>query len=435
MILNLKSPIAILGFGVEGQYAHDFLVKHGYAEKDITVLDNKKDPDAFKDLSRFATIIRSPGVRLTKEIQEAVDSGAMLTSMTKLTVEVAAPRLTAITGSNGKTTTTALTEQVLRQKYNDSLIVGGNDRTPILDEALSRPANPILIEASSFQFMELKESPHISAILNITPNHMDWHKDLEEYIWAKGNLIRHQKPGDWAILNANNENCARLAFTTKGNLFWIGKKQGDNYAIWEDGFLTIKFGESVETILPSTEIAYKTHPENILFAAVIGKLHNVPSEKIAAGIRAFRPVSQRLEFVRSVEGISFYNDSSCTTPESAEVALDQFPHDKLIMMLGGSSKKADFSSLAEAIKKRGVRAYLYGAEGARIFEALEEAGAKDQVMAYNLSKDFKTVIEDVYKRAKKGDIVVLSPACASFDMFKNSKERGKLFSEIVGALS
>lgn len=181
---------------------------------------------AFNDLSGFPTIIRSPGVRYDLvPIQLAKEAGCLVTSMTKLTLELASDRITAITGTNGKTTTTAMCEQILRAHYGERLIVGGNDRQPILQEALAHPDHPILIEASSFQFADLTTSPYIAAVLNITPNHLDWHKNLEDYVNAKTNLLRHQKVSDWAILNANNENSAKLVYSTPAQQFWIGQKK------------------------------------------------------------------------------------------------------------------------------------------------------------------------------------------------------------------
>jgi UDP-N-acetylmuramoylalanine--D-glutamate ligase len=184
MTFNFKTPVAILGYGTEGQSALHFLQKQGVTN--ITVCDEKEGievpeeiktklgPDAFDNLSEFQTIFRSPGVHYNlPAIQQARDEMRMVTSMTNLTVEIASERLTAITGSNGKTTTTGITESILRKHYNDKVIVGGNDRKPELEQAIEKTDEAILLEVSSFQFADLKKSPHIAAVLNITPNHMD----------------------------------------------------------------------------------------------------------------------------------------------------------------------------------------------------------------------------------------------------------------------
>jgi UDP-N-acetylmuramoylalanine--D-glutamate ligase len=442
---KLKQPIAILGFGTEGQEALKFLKNQGI--KDITVFDESEDAkipkgvkkhlgkNAFDDLAGFQTIIRSPGVHYElPSIKFARDIGAMVTSMTKLTLELASERITAITGTNGKTTTTAMCEQILRAHYGDRLIVGGNDRKPILQEALNHPDHPILIEASSFQFADLTTSPYIAAILNITPNHLNWHRDLEDYISAKANMLRHQKESDWALLNANNENSAKLVYSTKAQKFWINKKEGENWAVWEDGYLKLSFGGQEENIIHFDQLSVKTHPDNVLFVAAIAKLHFVPPSTIEEQMKSFKGVTDRLELARTLNDVHFYNDSSSTSPESALMAIDQFVPSKLILMLGGSSKNADFSFLASEMVKFRVRGYLYGKEGQTIKEALLAAGGENLILDYDQSGDFKKIIQSVYKVAKPEDSIVLSPACASFDMFKNSKERGKLFKEIVNSL-
>ena len=442
---KLKTPIAILGFGIEGKAALEFLESQGIDE--VTICDQREDvdipseykkrlgKDVFDDLSDFQTIIRSPGIRYDLPgIQQAHEMGALITSMTKLTLELASSRVTAITGTNGKTTTTALCEQILSAHYGDRLIVGGNDRKPVLQQALKHSDQPILIEASSFQFEDLEHSPYIAAILNITPNHLDWHDTLKAYIAAKTNILRHQKSSNWAVLNASDENVKKLATSTPAQVFWINEKQGDNWAIWEDGYLKLSFDGREENVLHFDQLNIKTHPDNILFAAAIAKLHIVPTTTIEEQIKLFKGVEHRLEFVHTLKDIHFYNDSSSTSPESAMTAIDQFLPKKLILLLGGSSKKADFTYLAEKIVKQNVRVYLYGAEGQAIKESILSAGGENLILDYSQNGDFQEIIKSAYQFAKPEDSIVLSPACASFDMFKNAKDRGGKFKEIVEGL-
>lgn len=438
MNIEIKPPVAILGYGVEGRAAFSLLQNRGI--KNITIFDesmkeSSSDGDKIfknklENLSNFNTIIRSPGVYYKrKEIIEAKESGVNVTSMTEMVLEVAKERITAITGSNGKTTTTALTNAILQKYYEGNIIVGGNDGEPTLTKAL-KEAYPILMEVSSFQFSDIHISPHIAAVLNITPNHMDWHEDLEDYINAKNNLIAHQEKDDWAVLNINNENSAKMAVGAPGKVFWVGKRKGKNWAMWKNGI----FGINGEAIINKDEVKIKTHPDNIAFAAAIAKIHEVPTKTIKEALMEFAGVEHRLEYVIELNGIAFYNDSSCTTPESAEVAIEQFEDGKLILLLGGSSKNADFAFLANKIKEHSARAYLYGEEGERIMKALEKTGAQNLILHYNKSGDFEGIIKDVFSQAKKGDSIVLSPACASFDMFKNAKERGYQFKDIVKGL-
>ena len=259
---------------------------------------------------------------------------------------------------------------------------------------------------------------------------MDWHEDLEDYINAKNNIIKHQSKDDWTVLNANNEDSAKLADNAPAKIFWIGKKKGDNWAIWNDNQLMV----NGETIISRNQIKLKTHPDNLLFAAAIAKLHEIPNQTIIDVMKEFGGVEHRLEFIKTINDVHFYNDSSCTTPESTEVAIDQFPEGQLVLLLGGSSKHSDFSFLASKIKNNNVRVYLYGEEGEKIKQAIKKAGGQDLIINYNKSKNFEEIIKDAFAHAKPKDSIVLSPACASFDIFKNAKERGNQFKDIVNKL-
>lgn len=442
----IKPPVAILGFGVEGQSAFDFLKTQSIS--DITICDEKESIElpknaksqlgstAFENLKEFQTIIRSPGVHYNLQgITEAKESGSTITSMTELTLEAGGERLTAITGSNGKTTTVAMLEKILKTHYKNKIIVGGNDRKPVLQEVIEHSNEPILMEVSSFQFADIQQSPHISAILNITPNHLDWHENLEEYIHAKTNLIAHQNHNDWCILNANDEGSSKLGSKTPGKIFWLGKKGGHDWVTWEGKDLMAQFEGKEMKILSQSDISLKTHPDNVLCAVAVSLIHKVKPALIKKELSKFKGTEHRLEFVKEVEGIKFYNDSACTTPESAKVAIHQFPEGKLILLLGGSSKNSDFSFLAHDIIKNQVRPYLYGKEGSRIKEAIQAEDKDYSIMALDESADFPTIVIRAHQMAQPGDNIVLSPACASFDMFKNAKERGKMFKEIVNSLS
>lgn len=441
---QIKPPVAILGFGVEGKAAYHFLISQDIL--DITILDEKEGLEipegvknrlgsgAFEDLKGFETILRSPSVYYKlPAILEARDMGKVVTSMTELTLEAGWERLTAVTGSNGKTTTTTMIDKILTAHYDGKIIVGGNDRKPVLEETLSTEW-PVLLEVSSFQFADLTTSPHISVILNITPNHMDWHENEEDYIHAKANLITHQTKDDWAVLNAGNENSHRLAIKAPGKVFWLNEERGKSWAVWRGDKVVARFGEQEFEVLSKKDLFVKTHPDNVLAAVAVSLIHGVSPELIRKELMAFKGVEQRLEFVREIEGVSFYNDSACTTPESVIVALGQFEKGKLILLLGGSSKNSDFSFMAHHISEAKARVYLYGAEGEKIEAAMREEGAEELILHRDETQDFEKIIKHAQSFGKAGDSIVLSPACASFDMFKNSKERGKLFKEMVGKL-
>ena len=455
---KLPSPITILGFGNEGQYAYEFLKKRGY--DDLTICDENEAVElpedvkkkigvaAFEDLTEFKTIIRSPGIHYNLPgIVAAKDAGCLVTSMTEITLEIGRERMTAITGSNGKTTTTGMLDAILTAHYENEIIMGGNDRNPVLEAALEHSDWPILMEVSSFQFADLQMSPHIAGVLNIKPNHMDWHENMEDYVHAKRNIMMHQNASDWAILNANDENSAKLAEHAKGKVFWVGKKKGENWVNWEKSpenitpesevpqpRLLAKYKGNITEILSASDLRVKTHPDNIAFAAAGALLHGVKAGLIKKALMEFKGMPYRIEFIREIDGIKFYNDSACTTPESAQVCLEQFPKGQLILLMGGSSKSADFSFLAHHLVENTVRVYLYGEEGQHIKKALIAEGGEGLILRLDDSKDFISIINNAYQQSDVGDNIVLSPACASFDMFKNSKQRGKMFTEIVESL-
>ena len=286
----IKPPVAILGFGIEGQSALAFLNKQGIT--DITICDENNmvhppahiksriGPGALENLTEFQTIIRSPGIHYKRPgLQEARDAACIVTSMTELTLENAAQRLTAITGSNGKTTTTGMIAAILQAHYGSQLIVGGNDRQPVLSEVLAKQG-PVLLEVSSFQFADLKQSPHISVILNITPNHLDWHENEADYLNAKSNLIAHQTKSDWAILNAHNQNSAKLSQNAPGRIFWLNKKEGEAWVVWKEEKLMAKFGSEEKVILNKNDLFVKTHPDNLLAAVAVSLIHKVNPDTI-----------------------------------------------------------------------------------------------------------------------------------------------------------
>lgn len=439
---NLNPPFAVLGYGVEGQYAVEFLMNHNLGP--ITVFDQRSLADLpegmhFKrvekdwgDLTQFGTIFRSPGVHYhLPEIQEARELGIQITSLTELTFEYARNHTTAITGSNGKTTTTNLTAHLLKQKYGDRMILGGNDHVPVLQQVLNKPIEPVLMEVSSFQFADLKISPHIAAILNITPNHLDWHTDLLDYVNAKRNLMLHQKANDWVVLNANDENLVKFGAKAKGEVVWVGEKKGDHWALWESEQLNIHLNEQDFQVIHRSDIPLKTHNDNIAFVSALALIHGLTVDQIREGLKSFKGTEHRLEYLEEKEGVKFYNDSACTTPESTQVALKQFEAGKLILLLGGSSKNSEFDYLALDIKKHGARVLLYGQEAKRIEEALIDQGAEELILNTDYKMDFELIVKKAFELAQAGDSIVLSPACASFDMFKNSKKRGLIFKEIV----
>ena len=396
----LRGVIGILGFGVDGQCIAEFL--GGEPEvKEVRVFDDTRGTT----LDGVDLLFRSPGFPLTHPlVKEAKKRGIPITSSTTYFLEQYPGKTVGITGSNGKTTCTTLIAEMLRAEFGkENVEEGGNDRKPRLD-LLKTSKSFVVLELSSFQLIDCPFSPNVAIVLNLTPNHLDWHASMKEYAEAKRQIVSHQKEGDIAILNDADPIVKTFARKLQGTVRWFDKNT------------------------PFDDVLCKSHPDTIRAAVTAARVCGVSEDHILHVLRTFPGVSHRMEFVRELDGVKWFNDSSCTTPESAIVACNAFEPGTLILLLGGRDKKMDFSKLYEVIKDRRVRVVPFGEMGS-IF--------KQHISTHYplpTTHSLKEVIAAARSLAKSGDNVVLSPACASFDMFQNAKERGKIFGELVRAL-
>jgi len=346
-------------------------------------------------------------------------------------VELAAPflkgRTIGITGSNGKTTTTALTGHILGEA-GLTVQVGGNIGTPVtamLDS--SRPDGWNVIELSSFQLETISEfRAHIGLALNVTQNHLDRHHTFEAYAAAKGRLFETQQPGDFAVLNADDPVCAAYASKTVASVQWFSSRRpvdpgaslcGETLRL--DGGVLMEAGE-----IP---IRGRHNVENVLAAAIAAARAGVSREAIAAAVRTFRAVEHRLEFVRNLGGVDFYNDSKATSVDATLKALDAFPGNVWVI-LGGKDKGLDYSLLRRSLAAKARAALLIGAAAPKIAEQVQ--GAAPLVDARTLDQ----AVVHAFSHARPGDTVLLAPACASFDQFRSYEHRGEVFKEIVNHL-
>ena len=346
-------------------------------------------------------------------------------------VELAAPFLKGetigITGSNGKTTTTSLVGHILRQA-GVPVQVGGNIGTPVTAMVESSRADGWnVLELSSFQLETIFEfRAHIGLALNVTENHLDRHHSFENYAAAKRRLFETQRNGDFAVLNAENPVCVSYADGTLAAAQWFSSRRevspgaclrGDNLVL--DGRLLIPAGE-----IP---IRGRHNVENVLAASIAAARAGVNHEAIAAAVRTFQAVEHRLEFVRNVSGIDFYNDSKATSVDATLKALDAFPGG-LWVILGGKDKGLDYSPLRAPLQAKARAALLIGAAAAKI------AGQLQGAVPLVDSKTLDAAIAYAYARSQPGDTVLLAPACASFDQFKSFEHRGEVFKQIVNQL-
>ena len=405
--------VAILGWGVDTQDVTPWLEKQGAK---ITVLDEGRG-DKFGQLDKFDVLVRSPGVyRYRKEIVEAEKAGVVVTSKIKIFFDICPAKIIGVTGTKGKGTTATLIYEILKAA-GKKVYLGGNIGEEIFDklDKLDEFAW-IILELSSFQLIDLEKSPHIAVVLMTTSEHQDWHKDEKEYVDAKKRLVEYQRCSDFAIVNKDYPNSVEIGKAAGGKVIWISK--GDVTRLRHG------YGEA-----RGIKLRGEHNLENIAAAMAVAKIVGVPEVRAVGVVREFRGLEHRLEEVGMVNGITFYNDSFSTTPETAIAAIKAFSEPE-ILILGGSSKKADFTELGRVISEtKNVKVVIViGVEGPKI--AKEIRG----IRVIGGGAEMEKIVEMAYNNATKGDIVLLSPACASFDMFKNYKDRGEQFKKAVGEL-
>jgi UDP-N-acetylmuramoylalanine--D-glutamate ligase len=423
--------VAVIGYGVDGEAAYRYWTGRG---NDVTVHDADaeraypngmkvvKGPDYLKHLDRYDLVVRSPGVR-----PWLITTKAPVTSVTKEFIEQCPARIIGVTGTKGKGTTTTLIARILGEAGWRSWI-GGNIGKPPLDFLDKVRANHwVVLEMSSFQLMDLDVSPHIAVCLMIVPEHMDWHRNIREYVAAKGNIFWHQEPGDLAIYNPQNEFSSEIAQLSPGEHLPYLEEPG---AYVRDGRIMM---DSVD-ICGTGEVGL-LGPHNLenICAAITATWEVIEHnpEPVRRAVKSFTGLEHRLELVRELDGVHYYDDSFSTTPETAIAAVRSFEQEK-VLILGGSDKKSDYAELGKALKASNVRkAVLIGQMAVKIRAALEAAKFYDVKMAHG---NMAEIVELARGYAKPGDVVLLSPACASFDMFKDYRDRGNQFQEAVKAL-
>ncbi len=379
-------------------------------------------------------IVVSPGVPSnTPELTTVRAMGIPIIGEMELGSEFLQGQIVAITGSNGKTTTTTLVGEILKASGKPTL-VGGNIGRPVVDMvAESTPESWSVLEVSSFQLETIQTfHPRIAAVLNITPDHLDRHGSFEAYAAAKSRITENQTVDDFLILNAEDEPTKLVAAKTKAQIYWFSPrrqvKQGA-FAHGESILFRAKEGGEVEPIMPVAEIplAGAHNVENVLSAVCAARLAGVDAETIREAVAAFHAVEHRLEFVREVNGVRWFNDSKATNVDATAKAIEAFPGG-IWLILGGKDKDSDYSTLSPLLRSR-VKAVITIGSAAEKIEShlagivkIERAGTMERAVAW------------VRQEAKSGDVVLLAPACSSFDQFENYEHRGHVFKQLVGAL-
>ena len=378
-------------------------------------------------------VVVSPGVPLELPALAAVRArGALIIGELELAWRVMEADVIAITGTNGKTTTTALTGELLRTQVRP-VLVGGNIGTPLAEHALEFPGDGIVVaETSSFQLDTVDRfRPRVGAILNITPDHLDRHGTFERYVDAKARMFANQTPTDCAVLNADDPVTAGLGGRARGRVIWFSRLTTLTHGVFiYDGWIVAKLNGSTERICPVSEITLRGqhNVENVLAATACALWTGMAPSAIRRGIAAFRGVAHRIERVHDDRGVVYYNDSKGTNVDSTIKALQSFT-EPIVLIAGGKGKGQDFAPLAAAARGRVRHAVLIGQDRDRIRAALEPAGVPVED-----AESMDEAVRRAREAARVGDVVLLSPACASFDMFRNFEHRGDVFRAVVRAL-
>ena len=444
--------VAIVGLGVSNLPLMEYL----YEKKaNVTVFDERdidsisKDimdkittygfgfhfgEDALKNLKGFNVIFRSPSCLPTrKELVDEANNGAIVTTEVELLMKMCPCKIVGVTGSDGKTTTTSLINAILKKAgYNTFL--GGNIGTPLFTKLSDmKPEDLLVLELSSFQLMGMEISPDIAVITNITPNHLNIHKDYEEYIEAKKNIFKYQDEKGVLVLNYDNEitrNCEKEA---NGKvIFFSSKNKLDNGYIVDEDVIKECEDKIRKHILNVEDVILRGNHNYQNIATAIAATSSLVDMDIAVdAIKEFKPVEHRIEFIRELDGVKWYNDSASSSPSRTLSGINAFKED-IILIAGGYDKNLDYTPLAKPIIKKVKSLILIGQTSGKIFDVVKlELEKENKELDIHMCETLEETVNLAKKVVKPGQVVLFSPASASFDMFKNFADRGNQFKELV----
>lgn len=451
-----NKKVAVLGIGISNTPLIKYLANLGV---DITAFDKADESKLgpvlknfegldvkfslgegyLERLKGFDVIFKTPVIRYDiPELVEARENGAYVTSEMEVFLELCPATVFGVTGSDGKTTTTTLIYEILkRHGYNCWL--GGNIGTPLLDKIDQiRETDMVVVELSSFQLHTMKISPNISVITNVSPNHLDVHKSMEEYIDAKKNIYKFQKKTDKLVLNYDNDITRQMAGEACGNVTYFSRVNNiEQGMVLENGTLVYrKNGEKLKIINADEILLMGDYNVENCLAASAAVIDYVDVQDIYDVLVSFRGVKHRMEFVRELNGVKFYNNAIGTSPARTIAVLNAFKQ-KIILIAGGYDKHIPYDEMGRPIVDKVKHLVLMGATAPKIAKALKDEvdrTGEGKDIPVSMCSSLEEAVQVAYKTAEKGDIVVLSPASASFDMFKNFEEKGDKYKEIVNSL-
>lgn len=459
-----NKKVAVLGMGIEGLALVDFLLDKACK---ITILDRSSEvelleklsgeektkfdqiiknnnidkvlgDDYMENLGPFDIIFRSPGISYyNSKIQDAKKSGTLISSQIKLFFDLCPCKIIGVTGTKGKGTTASLIYEILKKNKEEqpnsqqNIYLAGNIGYPAIT-LIPKLKNDdvVILELSSFQLMDLEKSPHVAVVTNLSVDHLDYHRDVEEYRGAKESIVKYQDKKDFAILNRNSTFNSSVLELIKSSIKYFPNQNKDDAIISNNSVILDPENRNIKICDKSGIELFGNHNlENIAAAVLASDLLRINTETIKKVVSGFKGLPHRIEFVNTISGVKFVNDSFATNPEPTMAAIASFVENK-ILILGGSKKGANFSSLAQKICNSNIKGVvLIGDESKSIEQALI-ASSYSGIIKKGLS-DIDKIVGAAFEIASKGDVVILSPACASFGLFKNYKDRGEKFKDAV----
>jgi UDP-N-acetylmuramoylalanine--D-glutamate ligase len=453
MVENLDvkgKSVLVVGLGKSGVASALFLKEHGAR---VSVSDSKTEDQLHEHIpvlldhgiavetgghgertfQKQDMIVISPGVPVNAPALEPARKMRLpIIGEVELAARFLKGKIIAITGSNGKTTTTALAGDVVAQGGAKTL-VGGNIGTPAISLVPeSTNDSYTVLEISSFQLETIEKfCPKIAVVLNVTPDHLDRHGTFQVYWEAKRRIFENQTASDFAVLNADDPEAARMASGLKAQLRWFSRKKEVPQGAFVRGdriFYKDAKGEREIMALSDMQLKGAHNVENVLAAIAIGAILDIPAAKIGEAVKNFKAVEHRLEYVATINGVEFYNDSKATNVDATIKALESFPKN-IHIILGGKDKGSDYTVLKPLLQERVKRVYTVGAAAEKIESHI--GGAATIVRAGTIENAVRKAMD----AASPGDVVVLAPACASFDQFNSYEHRGRVFKELVHNLA
>ena len=382
-------------------------------------------------------IFRTPGMSFhLPELQKARKRGIAVTSEMEVFFDLCPATIFAVTGSDGKTTTTTLIAKMLEAE-GKTVHIGGNIGKPLLPEIENiKPDDFVVVELSSFQLISMRKSPDVAVVTNVSPNHLDVHKDMDEYVQAKKNVLLHQNAFSRTVLNRDDEITEGFRKDVRGQSLGFSMKRRLNNGAWldDEGFLHMAYRGIDVPLLDRKQIAIiGEHNVANYLAAITAVWGYVGIDSIRQVAREFAGVEHRIEFVREVNGVKYYNDSIASSPSRTIAGLKAFEQ-KVILIAGGYDKHIPFSPMAPYVVQKVKTLYLCGDTAEKIEQSIREYEGYNGSPEIIRVKNIQEAVQKAHQTARAGDIVTLSPACASFDAFPNFAVRGNYFKDLVNGL-